>query len=776
MRIFIVILLLFATIPTFSQQVHGIIQNKNGEPLPAMIVVLKAGQDSAFVAGTISEENGEFGIAYDKNCKKYILEFSGLGYKTKQISVDCIAAGGNNVVVTLEENSKELNEVTVVGKRKVVYRNGEYKLTVSGTSLEKQPDIFSVMSFLPFVTTNNESIAIMGKGNILIMLNGREVRSMSEISRLSPSQIKEMTVVPHASSVYGADYDAVIKIKTVSDIKEHLSSQVRHTSTFAQDYSNSQTADINFKKGNWNCFGSYTFKHLASVESATNKYTIYDTANQDVLGNNSSTNKTGSISNKHNLILSSCYSFNNNNSIELQYIFDANRNANNTDVIEAYSFLNKDDVALNTKQNNTNNNTTHDIVLKYLHLGKSYSLTINGGYINSVSRVDNNITNGAAPYAYIEGRNRYNVYTFNVDYAKQLAPACRIQLGTKHSYITNNGYSFAKYDAQQGLPYDNSTRLHDGVSAAYASVSGHVKKVYYEGSIRGEYALIRYEDNTATPIKRNDFNVFPSLSFTYSATPSFVVSGGYVMKGIRPSFSEISPLIRYVNSHLYEQGTPSLQHTVSHNPYLTMIIRSKISIDINYFHKTNFAMYVFGQMSATSNILVNKPMNVDVNYWNIRASYSDKLGIYRFAYNGEIHYDQTRIPFLNNSGLSNKPRFSASLVNQFDVTGNLMLFCNLDLSSSYTSLGSKFSDAYNVTLGAYATFFKDKRLTVIISGNDLLRKAIPNNSSYHYNIESTRTFRPDSRNLMVSLRYNINSYHASFKKNSANTDEHLRIK
>ncbi len=776
MRTFIIILLLRVSIPVFSQQVHGIIQNKNGERLPSMTVALKDGLDSTFVAGTISKDDGVFEIAYVMNDKKYILEFSGLGYQTKWISVDSIAAGCNSVVVTLEQDSRELNEVMVVGKRKVVYRNGEYKLTVSGTSLEKQPNIYSVLSFLPFVTTNNESISIMGKGNILIMLNGREVRTMSEISRLSPSQIKELTVVPHASSVYGANYDAVIKIKTVSDIKEHLSSQFRHTSAFAQDYSNSQTIDINFKKGNWNCFGSYTFKHLASVETATNKYTIYDTDNQDVLGNNNSTNKTGSISNNHNLILSSCYSLNKNNSIELQYIFDTNGIANNTDVTEASSFLNKDEVALNTNQNNSNNNTTHDILLKYMHSGKSYSLTINGGYINSVSRVDNDITEGTAPYAYIEGKNRYNVYTFNADYTKQLSPACRIQLGTKHSYIANNGFSFAKYDAQQGLSYDNSTRLRDGVSAIYASVSGQVKKLYYEGSVRGEYALIRYEDNIATPIKRTDFNVFPSFAFTYSATPSFVVSGGYVMKGLRPSFSEISPLIRYVNSHLYEQGTPSLQHTVSHNPYLTMIFRSKISVDINYFHRTNFAMYVFGQMSATSNILVNKPINIDVNYWNIRASYSDKLGIYRFAYNGEIHFDQTKILFLNNSGLSNKARFSASLVNQFDITGNLMLFCNLDLSSSYTSLGSKFSDAYNVALGAYATFFKDKRLTVIISGNDLLRRAVPDNSSYHYNIESARTFRPDNRNLMVSLRYNLNSYRASFKKNNANTDEHLRIK
>lgn len=775
-RILMIIIIGTISAMSFAQQIHGIMQNGNGERLASMIVALKDGLDSTFISGSVSNENGEFNIACDKTDKKYFLEFSGLGYHTKRIAVDGLTCDANDIVVTLEEDSKMLNEVTVVGKRKVIYKKGEYKLSVSGTSLEKQPDVFSVLSFLPFVTTNKENISIMGKGKILIMLNGREVKSMSEISRLTPSQIKEMNVVPHASSIYGAEYDAVIKIKTVSDIKDYLSSQVKHSSVFARDYSNSQTADVNFKKGKWNCFGSYTFKHLTTDESATNQFTIYNTENQEVLGNNYSSNKTGGISNNHNVILSSSYSFNDHNSLELQYIFDSNCGTNNTAVTEMSSFMDHDETTLNTRQRNSNNNTSHNIVLKYLLSADSYSLTVNGGYINSVSRVNNDITDNSAPYADIDGRNKYDVYTLNVDYAKSFSPACKIQIGTKHSYIVNNGYSFAKYDAQQDVLYDNSTRLHDGVSAVYASVSGQAKKLYYDGGVRGEYAASRYEDKSSEQIKRHYFNVFPSLSLTYSATPSFVVSGGYVMKGIRPAYSEISPLIRYVNTHLYEQGTPSLKHMISHNPYLTMIIKNKISVDINCFRKTNFAMFVFGQMSAASNILVNKPINVNVNYWTVRASYSDKFGLYRFAYNGEIHYDQTKIPFQNHSGLSNNPRFSASLVNQFDVTNHLMLFCNLNLASKYTSLGSTFSDSYNVTVGAYATFFKDKRLTVIISGNDLLQKGVPNNNSYHNNVESARTFHPDNRNLTVSVRYNINSYRASFKRNSANSDEQLRIK
>lgn len=104
-----------------------------------------------------------------------------------------------------------------------------------------------------------------------------------------------------------------------------------------------------------------------------------------------------------------------------------------------------------------------------------------------------------------------------------------------------------------------------------------------------------------------------------------------------------------------------------------------------------------------------------------------------------------------------------------------MLFCNINIASAYQSLGSAFKAAYGLTLGSYMTFYKDKRLTLIISGNDLLRKSLPNNNTYLYNIESCRTLSPDSRNVSVTLRYNINKFKMFFKKNNSNKEEECRI-
>ena len=229
----------------------------------------------------------------------------------------------------------------------------------------------------------------------------------------------------------------------------------------------------------------------------------------------------------------------------------------------------------------------------------------------------------------------------------------------------------------------------------------------------------------------------------------------------------------YINAHLYEQGNASLSHMISHNPYLTLVYKNKISLDFNYYHKHDYTMYVF-QSSMEDNIIVNRPININVDYLDFRASYSDKFGLFRFAYNGNFHYDMTRLPFL---GVKNKKKamFAGNFVNQFDVTNHVMLFCNLNIASAYKSLGSSFKAVYGLTLGTYMTFFKDRRLTLIISGNDLFRKSLPNNSTYIYNIESSRTLSPDSRNVTISLRYNINNFKMSFKKNNSNDEEESRI-
>lgn len=761
----------FGCIISMGQNYYGVLKNKQGENLSYISVVLKDCKDSSFVSGTVSDENGSF-VINSQHRKCYLL-LSGIGYNDYKISLEKKQGDSINLgTIILEPNEKMLKEVVVTGKRRVVFQNGEYRLAVSGSSLEKQPDVYSILSFLPFVTVNDDRVSMMGKGKILFLINGREVSNSLEVSSLKPSQIKEISVEPHASSAYGSEYDAVIKIKTSKELKDYVSSQIKHKSTFSRKYSDSQTADINIKKGIWKSYISYTFKDSHSKESATNKYNIYQPNSKEVTASNASENNEIDKITQHGIIFNTSIAPSPNNVFDIQYMLNVDKSFNSSNDIET-SITNHQSTEMLTVQDDKDRDITHNIEAKYFHRMQNSNLDINLGYINSLTKNENSVKLTTSPFADIYGRNRYEAYTLKLDYNKTLWHILQLQTGMKHSYIANNGYSISD-NKEEKYDYNNKTKLKDYVGALYANLSSQIKHLYLNGGVRLEYSSNHYEEYGSNVLQKKCLNVFPSLQVEYQVSPSLVVSMGYEAKGSRPRFQDISPLMRYINAHLYEQGNVSLSHMISHNPYLSLIYKNKISVDLNFYHKHDYPLYVFQSSSIGDNIIVNKPISINVDYLDLRASYSDKFGLFRFAYNGNFHYDITRLPFLGVKN-KNKALFAGNFVNQFDITDHVMLFCNINIASAYQSLGSAFKAAYGLTLGSYMTFYKDKRLTLIISGNDLLRKSLPNNNTYLYNIESCRTLSPDSRNVSVTLRYNINKFKMFFKKNNSNKEEESRI-
>lgn len=173
-------LYIFGGIVSFGQNYFGLLKDKQGEKLPYISVVLKNSEDSSFVSGTVSDENGSFTIRKPQHQKCYLL-FSGIGYYDHKISLEKQQGDSVNIGnIIMEPDEKQLKEVVVTGKRRVIFQNGEYKLAVSGLSLEKLPDVYSILSFLPFVTVNDDKVSMVGKGKILILINGREVNNSLE--------------------------------------------------------------------------------------------------------------------------------------------------------------------------------------------------------------------------------------------------------------------------------------------------------------------------------------------------------------------------------------------------------------------------------------------------------------------------------------------------------------------------------------------------------------------------------------------------------------------
>lgn len=762
--------------PLHAQTLRGKIIDEKGEPLPYINIAVYQPEDSALIAGTMSDESGQFNFR-DIKQGKYRLKVSAVGYQTHQMNLQVYEKESINLGnIMLKQDNITLNEIIIKAKQNPLSVNkGKYVLNVNKSELKKQATIFDVLSFLPGVLSSANGISVIGKGTPLIILNGREVRSFDELEVLQPDQIKEVSVDSHPSAEYNSQYNSVILITTVGKLKDYVSSQLFHTSTFARKYSDREGANINILHGKWSHFLSYQIKDYRSKDKANNRYELYDSSTNNLISNNSSDNSATGHSDTHNLIMSTSYRFNAKNDLNIQYSLDFDNNRSHANTNEKTS-LKQETILHTTDQNIKDESRLHNIEAMFVHKGgEGESLSLTGGYIYSKDKLSNLINTDKMQLNRINGNNDYNVATLKADYKRNIFTDYELQIGGKFVNTRNSGSSESCNPSDGSFFYKNKTLLKDGMLAGYLTLNHQFKKLYVSAGVRAEYINSDYRQDEEKLYNKKDFTLYPAIDCEYTINSNVIITGGYENKSSRPSFNELSPIIRYINAMLYEKGNPELNLMNSHNAYLALILHRKFSIEASYTYKKNLSMYVFQTNPQVKGSLVNAPINVNASYYLLTTSYSDKWGIYRFSYNGSIMYDVTKLPYLGKKDSNQYPRFTLSTVNQFDVCKQTMLFCNFSTSSKYYSLGTQMRPTYDLTLGIMKTYFKDNRLQIILSANDILHKAQPNSTTYINNVRSQKRLDPDSRNITVSIKYNLNSFRNIFQKNKANAEEINRI-
>ena len=149
-----------------AQNISGKIVDAKGEPLAFANVVLLYRQDSAFVKGTVSGEDGRFTI--DSPCNGGIIKVTSVGYKT--IFKDC--KGENVGVIKMEEDSKMLGEVVIKSSLpKTILKNGGMTTIVVGSVLEKAGTMEHLLDRIPNVSAQNGNIKVFGRGEPIIYIN-----------------------------------------------------------------------------------------------------------------------------------------------------------------------------------------------------------------------------------------------------------------------------------------------------------------------------------------------------------------------------------------------------------------------------------------------------------------------------------------------------------------------------------------------------------------------------------------------------------------------------
>ena len=226
----------FSSAQVSKVTISGIIKNKETNTKLAYVnVVAKAAHDSAFVAGTVTNDEGLFtlsGIAPGN----YILELSYTGYSRKQMTIlvgrltEFLDLG----VIDLEENLTTLSEVIVEGTRDAVAETMEKKVFKMEDNLTKTGgSLLQVMQTLPGVTVNQEgTVRLRGSDRVTLLIDGKQTAltgfgNQTSLDNIPASSIERIEVINNPSAKYDANGNAgIINIIYRKEIKEGFNGKI----------------------------------------------------------------------------------------------------------------------------------------------------------------------------------------------------------------------------------------------------------------------------------------------------------------------------------------------------------------------------------------------------------------------------------------------------------------------------------------------------------------------------------------------------------------------
>lgn len=231
-KITTILLLTITTAFAFAQnQITGKVKESSSDKIIPYATVVLIGSDSTVVAGSISNEQGQF-ILKNINTGTYILNVSFVGYDKYKLRLDVKQQSVDVGTVELAESVNKLEQVVVTGNRPFVsQQNDRYVVNVGSHIQTGGRNALEVLTNTPGVLVDpNGKISVMGS-SVDVYIDGRPSRlSGDELKAMLTSTqgetIDRIEVITNPSSRYDATGGSIINIRTKRGAQDGLNGSV----------------------------------------------------------------------------------------------------------------------------------------------------------------------------------------------------------------------------------------------------------------------------------------------------------------------------------------------------------------------------------------------------------------------------------------------------------------------------------------------------------------------------------------------------------------------
>ena len=752
-----------ATAATFT----GKVVDEAGCPAAFANVVLLNASDSAFVTGTVTDDEGVFALTGD--AVRPVIKVSYLGYKTRLID----APTGNLGIITLEPEATQLGEVVVKGERPAFKFTTEgLKTDVENTLLSKVGTAKAVLKNLPGVQQTKDGIEVFGKGAPLIYINGRKLQNTTELDQISSEDIKSVELITNPGAKYDATVGAVILIKTKRPQGEGFSFNTQAS------YYVSECPDLALGM-NWN----YRHRGIDVFVSVLYNDDRYMQDDELILAVNADTvwhmDQHMDIKSHSNSLYTS---------IGANYIFNDNHAAGFRYDTKAY-FL--DRVRGTFTADVTANGQFYDHLDNGIYQRSKYNMphTLNIYYNGQVGGTSIDFNSD-----YVFSKNRQWQFNDEVSQEQQSRTVTSQSVVRNQLCATKLVLSWTLWggNLQVGTEFDHTRRHDDYINPEQIVPTTFTEQKENNYVLFTEYAHplpfgqimvgLRNENvttdyyNQGTRIaeqSRKYHHLFPSLGLMARAGQVQLMAN-YAAKIKRPYYHELRSSVTYANRFTWESGNPLLKPAIRHEASLMAMYRW-VTVMLNYKHTDDIIVNVGREVPGSESVTWLYRENVDnEDAMMLMVTLSPRFGLYQPSLTMGLVKEWMKIPSPTGVISPKRPIWIAQFNNNFQLTPTLTASADFSFTSKGDQENVSLTKAMCVLdLSATKSFFNDC-LSVQVKGHNLL------NSQQHVRLNyGARTlwqnFHQDTRELELTVRYKFNAAQSKYKGTGAGSDEKARL-
>ena len=798
-KIFSLFLLCFLTITLFaSESIKGsVVDAGDQSPLDYVnVTVFKQGSTKplTFVS---TDTSGAFIIPTLEN-GKYNVRLSYVGFTTVNQVIVVNSQPVNLGVIKMEADSKNLNEVEVVGQGSQMHFDIDKKVfSVDQNIAAAGGSASDVLKNIPSVTVDNQgNVSLRKDGNVEVWINGKAsgltVDNRAQVLQQMPAEsIESIEVMTNPSAKFNPEGSAgiiniVMKQKRKAGYFGSVSAgtNIPDNGKLGQNYG----ASVNYSSSKVDAYVNLGYRAMSFDGGSKTDRTNFAAA--DSLLNNKNTSVLNQV---------------NDNSMSFSGLFmraglDYHLDAKNTLSLSGFG------MAGNGNQNSTIMNTTTNIVTNGKSLftqqntgkGTRPSLNMNLDYRHDFDKKGSNLMANVSYSNHNRTGNSAYLYTgdtisnitqvtdddnkeleMKVDYTNKLTENSKLEAGIQSTLENRLSTSTGENNINRAnLPaYFDSFNYNEQINSAYVTYGSRYKNLTYQLGLRAEYYTKQFTDTTMAsdgitkqikPFNSEPiFHVFPSFYLSYTLANKDELQFNYSNRVNRPRGRQINPYTNYSDPTNISYGKPDLSPQYSSSLELNYIKNwdaQTLSASL-YYHKTDNV--IEGVKYMNNNVMENSYLNI---------AKSQNTGLEMIAKNRlfkilsltstlNVYYSKLdSATYLNPHIIGPQTPITIPGQSNFSWSGNIM--ANFMLSKTFSGqITGEYESAeliaqgrenakYSIDLGVRQTFM-DRKLSLSLNVRDLLNSDRNNTTTSGSGFTQNTSSYFHGRMVGVTLSYNF---------------------